>query len=53
MPAKACIHGVNLINEGVRQLRGQSTSQVKDAQTCLVTGGRGVAPSGGLILGRV
>ena len=51
--SEAYVHGVNLINEGVRQLRGQSTSQVKDAQTCLVTGGLGVAPSGGLILGRV
>lgn len=31
------IHGLNLILEGVRQVRGTSTSQVPDAETCLVT----------------
>ncbi|WP_417514991.1 thiolase C-terminal domain-containing protein [Minwuia sp.] len=51
--SEAYVHGVNLINEGVRQLRGQSTSQVKDAQTCLVTGGLGVAPTSAIILGTV
>lgn len=33
------IHGMNHVLEGVRQLRGQSTSQVPAAQTCLVTSG--------------
>jgi acetyl-CoA acetyltransferase len=33
------IHGMNHVVEGVRQLRGQSTSQVPGAQTCLVTSG--------------
>lgn len=33
------IHGMNHILEGVRQMRGQSTSQVPAAQTCLVTSG--------------
>ncbi|OBB27369.1 thiolase C-terminal domain-containing protein [Mycolicibacterium elephantis] len=33
------IHGMNHILEGVRQLRGHSTSQVAGAQTCLVTSG--------------
>ncbi len=33
------IHGMNHILEGVRQMRGQSTSQVPGAQTCLVTSG--------------
>lgn len=33
------IHGMNHIVEGVRQMRGQSTSQVPGAQTCLVTSG--------------
>ena len=47
--SEAYVHGFNLINEGVRQLRGTSTSQVKDARTCLVTGGEGV-PTSALIL---
>lgn len=33
------IHGMNHVLEGVRQMRGQSTSQVPAAQTCLVTSG--------------
>ena len=33
------IHGMSHIVEGVRQLRGDSTSQVPDAETCLVTSG--------------
>ena len=43
------VHGFNLINEGVRQLRGSSTSQVPDAATCLVTAGEGV-PTSALLL---
>ena len=31
------IHGMNHIVEGVRQIRGTSTSQVEGAETCLVT----------------
>ena len=31
------IHGMNHIVEGVRQIRGDSTSQVPGAETCLVT----------------
>lgn len=31
------IHGMNHIVEGVRQMRGDSTSQVPGAETCLVT----------------
>ncbi len=37
--SEAYIHGMNHILEGVRQMRGQSTSQVPTAQTCLVTSG--------------
>ncbi|MGE2692496.1 thiolase C-terminal domain-containing protein [Mycolicibacterium pulveris] len=37
--SEAYIHGMNHILEGVRQMRGQSTSQVPSAQTCLVTSG--------------
>jgi acetyl-CoA acetyltransferase len=39
------IHGMNHIVEGVRQLRGTSTSQVSGAETCLVTSGIPVATS--------
>lgn len=50
--SEAYVHGLNLVIEGVRQIRGTSTSQVADAQTCLVTGGLGVSPTSALILGR-
>ncbi|MGM9957587.1 MAG: thiolase C-terminal domain-containing protein [Peribacillus sp.] len=45
------LHGMNLITEGVRQIRGTSTTQVEDAELTLVTSGPGV-PSSGLILKR-
>ncbi|WP_042356052.1 thiolase C-terminal domain-containing protein [Bacillus rubiinfantis] len=45
------IHGMNLIAEGVRQIRGTSTTQIKDVELSLVTGGPGV-PTAGLILKR-
>jgi acetyl-CoA acetyltransferase len=47
--SEAYVHGFNLIHEGVRQLRGTSTSQVEGARTCLVTGGEGV-PTSALLL---
>lgn len=50
--SEAYVHGMNLVCEGVRQLRGRSNSQVEGARTCLVTGGLGVAPTSALILGR-
>jgi acetyl-CoA acetyltransferase len=31
------VHGMNLVVEGVRQVRGESTSQVPGAEVCLVT----------------
>jgi acetyl-CoA acetyltransferase len=49
--SEAYVHGMNLLIEGVRQLRGESTSQVQGARTCLVTGGLGVSPTSGTILG--
>ncbi|MDJ0867881.1 MAG: lipid-transfer protein [Myxococcota bacterium] len=49
--SEAYVHGFNLILEGVRQLRGTSTSQVPGAETCLVTGGEGV-PTSALLLRR-
>ena len=50
--SEAYVHGMNLVIEGVRQMRGQSTSQVSGAKTCLVTGGLGVSPTSAIILGR-
>jgi acetyl-CoA acetyltransferase len=49
--SEAYIHGMNLIAEGVRQIRGTSTSQVKDVELSLVTGGLGV-PTSALLLRR-
>lgn len=43
------IHGMNLVAEGVRQVRGESTGQVAGAVTCLVTSGDCV-PTSALIL---
>ena len=50
--SEAYVHGLNLLTEGVRQLRGESTTQIAGASTCLVTGGLGVSPTSGVILGR-
>jgi acetyl-CoA acetyltransferase len=49
--SEAYVHGMNLITEGVRQLRGNSTSQVSAAENCLVTSGEGV-PTSALVLRR-
>lgn len=43
------IHGVNHVLEGVRQIRGSSTTQVAGAETCLVTAGIPV-PTSALML---
>ncbi|MCA1842021.1 MAG: lipid-transfer protein [Actinobacteria bacterium] len=40
------IHGLNHVVEGVRQIRGTSTSQIPDAEVCLVTSGVPVTTSG-------
>jgi acetyl-CoA acetyltransferase len=50
--AEAYIHGLSLVVEGVRQIRGRSTSQVEDAEHCLVVGGPGAPPSSAMILRR-
>ena len=47
--SEAYVHGFNLIAEGVRQMRGTSTSQVEGAETSLVTSGEGV-PTSALLL---
>ncbi|HXC41217.1 MAG TPA: hypothetical protein VN667_19955 [Burkholderiales bacterium] len=50
--AEAYIHGLSLVLEGVKQMRGTSTSQVKDAEHCLVAAGPTAPPSSALILRR-
>jgi acetyl-CoA acetyltransferase len=50
--AEAYIHGLSLVNEGVRQLRGESTSPVEGAEHCLVVAGPSAPPSSALILRR-
>ena len=47
--SEAYVHGFNLILEGVRQVRGTSTSQVEGAELSLVTSGAGV-PTSALLL---
>jgi acetyl-CoA acetyltransferase len=49
--SEAYVHGFNLILEGVRQIRGTSTSQVEDANVSLVTSGEGVPTSAILFTG--
>ena len=44
------LQGFTLVLEAVRQIRGQSTAQVKDAETCLVTSGGAQAHKSALIL---
>jgi acetyl-CoA acetyltransferase len=49
--SEAYVHGYNLILEGVRQIRGASTSQVEGAELVLVTSGAGV-PTSALIMAK-
>ncbi|MGH0036996.1 MAG: thiolase C-terminal domain-containing protein [Myxococcota bacterium] len=49
--SEAYIHGLNHVVEGVRSLRGESTSPVENAEVCLVTSAACV-PSSALLLGR-
>jgi acetyl-CoA acetyltransferase len=49
MLSESYIHGMNMIAEGVRQIRGSSTTQIDGAENVLVTGGLGV-PTSALIL---
>jgi acetyl-CoA acetyltransferase len=48
--SEAYLHGLNLVLEGVRQIRGTSTAQVAGAETCLVTSGGGQGHKSALIL---
>jgi acetyl-CoA acetyltransferase len=49
--SEAYIHGLNHVVEGVRSLRGDSTSPVEAAEVCLVTSAACV-PSSALLLGK-
>jgi acetyl-CoA acetyltransferase len=49
--SEAYIHGLNGINEAVRQIRGTATNQIVGARHAIVTSGTGV-PTSGMILGR-
>lgn len=50
--SEAYLHGLNLVIEGVRQMRGDSTCQVAGAETCLVTSGGAAGHKSALILAR-
>ena len=50
--AEGYMHGLNHVLEGARQVRGNSTSQVSDAELCLVVSSLSIAPNSSLILGR-
>ena len=49
--SEAYLQGLNHLLEGVRQLRGTSTSQVEGARVCLVTSSPGI-PTSAALLGR-
>jgi acetyl-CoA acetyltransferase len=49
--SEAYVHGMNLVTEGVKQIRGTSTAQVSDADVCLVTSAY-VVPTGAMLLRR-
>ena len=47
----AYLHGFNLVIEGVKQMRGTSTAQVQDADTCFVSGSD-LVPTSAMVLRR-
>jgi len=49
--AECYMHGLELVIEAVRQIRGESTSQVPDAEVSMVISGPMVTPVSSLILG--
>jgi len=51
MLSESYIHGMNMISEAVRQLRGTAITQIEGVENTLVTGGLGV-PTSAMILTR-
>jgi acetyl-CoA acetyltransferase len=49
--SEAYVHGFNLLVEGVRQVRGTSTSQAGEVRHCLVTSGN-VVPTGAVVFSK-
>jgi acetyl-CoA acetyltransferase len=49
--AEAYIHGFEMINESVRQVRGDSTCQVENVEHALVVAGPGYAPGSAVVFG--
>jgi len=48
---EAYIHGFEMLNESVRQIRGESTCQVKRVERALVVAGPGYAPGSAVLFG--
>jgi len=48
---EAYIHGFELVNEAVRQIRGESTCQIANAETSLVVAGPGYSPGSTVLFG--
>ena len=49
--AECYMHGLEMVNEAVRQLRGTAINQVKDAKVVAVLGGPMVTPVSSLVVG--
>jgi acetyl-CoA acetyltransferase len=49
--SEAYVHGFNLLVEGVRQIRGTSTTQIADVRHTMVTGGN-VIPTGAVVFSK-
>jgi acetyl-CoA acetyltransferase len=49
---EAYIHGFEMVNEAVRQVRGESTCQVDGVELSLVVGGPGYAPGSAVLFGK-
>jgi acetyl-CoA acetyltransferase len=50
--AEAYIHGFELVNEAVRQVRGESSNQVPNVNLSLSVAGPGTPPSSAVLLGK-
>jgi acetyl-CoA acetyltransferase len=48
---EAYIHGFEMVNESVRQIRGDSTCQVENVERALVVAGPGYAPGSAVLFG--